>query len=206
MRSRASPGFTCLGLLFARSMRLKLLSPFLFALTGLSSASAAFAAAPSSHTALGVGSFARAARLTRWGAQTSRMSMAGGAGESLDHPLQTSPAADGIRWSPAASAKGPVRVILGSKSSTRRLLLSSMGVEYEMLNPEIDEKAIRDKEAEKLVLALAHAKADALLKREEVKEATEGTTLLVTCDQVVVYEGKILEKPEDAAEAQRFIR
>jgi hypothetical protein len=186
-------------------MRLRLLSPFLFALSGFSSASAAFAAAPSS-SALGVGSFARAARLTRWGAQTSRMSMAGGAGESLDHPLQTSPAADGIRWSPAASAKGPVRVILGSKSSTRRLLLSSMGVEYEMLNPEIDEKAIRDKEAEKLVLALAHAKADALLKREEVKQATEGTTLLVTCDQVVVYEGEILEKPEDAAEAQRFIR
>lgn len=81
-----------------------------------------------------------------------------------------------------------------------------MGVEYEMLNPEIDEKAIRDKDAEKLVLALAHAKADALLKREEVKQTTEGTTLLVTCDQVVVYEGEILEKPGDAAEAQRFIR
>jgi septum formation protein len=32
-----------------------------------------------------------------------------------------------------------------------------------------------------------------------------GPTFLITCDQVVVHEGRILEKPEDAAEARAFI-
>lgn len=33
-----------------------------------------------------------------------------------------------------------------------------------------------------------------------------GGCLLITCDQVVVHEGRILEKPEDADEARAFIR
>ena len=102
----------------------------------------------------------------------------------FDHPLQTRPACT-TEWSPPASA-GPVKIILGSKSSTRKLLLSSMGVKYEIINPEIDEKAIREEEAEKLVIALAHAKADALLSRTEVIELKQapGITLLITSDQV----------------------
>jgi predicted house-cleaning NTP pyrophosphatase (Maf/HAM1 superfamily) len=36
--------------------------------------------------------------------------------------------------------------------------------------------------------------------------AAAAATLLITCDQVVVHEGRILEKPEDASEARAFIR
>jgi len=127
--------------------------------------------------------------------------------EDTDHPLQTGPKAAGLRWSPNAAA-GPISVILGSKSATRNLLLSCLGVEYKVVTPDIDEKAIRFDSPEKLVLALAHAKADALLQRDEVKEEVGkgATLLLVTCDQVVVHEGKILEKPESREEAERFIK
>lgn len=123
-----------------------------------------------------------------------------------DHPLQTSPPQDGLRWSPASS--GNVRIILGSKSATRKLLLSSLGVKYEIVSPDIDEKAIRHDAAEDLVLALAHAKADALMQRPEVMSNRQQgtTTLLLTCDQVVVHEGKILEKPEDAQQAETYIK
>jgi len=127
--------------------------------------------------------------------------------EDTDHSLQTGPKAAGLRWTPPASA-GPVSVILGSKSATRNLLLSSLGVEYKVITPDIDEKAIRFDSPDQLVLALAHAKADALLERDEVKEVNGGvgTVLLVTCDQVVVHEDKILEKPESKDEAERFIK
>ncbi|EKX52699.1 hypothetical protein GUITHDRAFT_92283 [Guillardia theta CCMP2712] len=82
-----------------------------------------------------------------------------------------------------------------------------------MLPANIDEKAIRSEDPEKLVLALANAKADALLQRhckdgkwtgsEQVDESK--VTLLLTSDQVVVHEGRILEKPEDQEEARSFI-
>mmetsp|Transcript_25706 Transcript_25706/g.63382 ORF Transcript_25706/g.63382 Transcript_25706/m.63382 type:complete len:308 (+) Transcript_25706:95-1018(+) len=123
-----------------------------------------------------------------------------------DHPLQTSPPQAGLRWAPPAGTK--VRVVLGSKSTTRKLLLSALGVVYDTISPDIDEKAIRTEVPEALVLALANAKADALLQRPEVTANREDdtTTLLLTCDQVVVHEGRILEKPEDAVQAEGYIK
>lgn len=51
-----------------------------------------------------------------------------------------------------------------------------------------------------LTLALAHAKADALLPQ------IHGPALLITSDQVVVWQGKIHEKPKHAEEARAFLR
>jgi septum formation protein len=51
-----------------------------------------------------------------------------------------------------------------------------------------------------LTLALAHAKADALLP--QIHEPA----LLITSDQVVVWQGKIHEKPKHAEEARAFLR
>lgn len=60
-------------------------------------------------------------------------------------------------------------------------------------------KAIRNPDPQKLVLALAHAKADALLSR------IHEPALLITSDQVVVCNGEIIEKPESAEEERRFL-
>jgi septum formation protein len=86
---------------------------------------------------------------------------------------------------------------------------------YEVIKADIDEKAIRHDTPRDLVLALAHAKADAIIaqlkqQQQQEKEAAaagqQGSDvgLLITCDQVVVHEGQIREKPEDIAEAHRW--
>ena len=79
------------------------------------------------------------------------------------------------------------------------------------ISADIDEKAIRYEDPKELVMALAHAKADAILADAAKKAAMEaqeqyGDVYLVTCDQVVVHKDKILEKPEGADEARAMIR
>lgn len=75
---------------------------------------------------------------------------------------------------------------------------------YEVVTADIDEKAIREPKPEDLVIKLAHAKADAIIAKLQANGSTP-TGFLITCDQVVTHEGRILEKPNDAEEARRFI-
>lgn len=108
----------------------------------------------------------------------------------------------------AMSGQGPMRaprLVLGSGSSTRRAILSELGLSFEVHKPGIDEKAIRRSSPEELVLALGKAKAAALLEGEHGTEFAAEGALLLTADQVVVWEGTILEKPVDEAEARTFI-
>jgi septum formation protein len=93
-----------------------------------------------------------------------------------------------------------MNIILGSQSQGRRELLSAMGYGFAVMPAHIDERAIRSEDPGALTLALAHAKADALLP--QIHEPV----LLITSDQVVVWQGKIREKPENAAEARAFLQ
>ncbi|PRW61253.1 septum formation MAF [Chlorella sorokiniana] len=112
----------------------------------------------------------------------------------------------------ARALKRHPRIILGTGSSSRRAIMDELaaryGFKYEIAKADIDEKAIRHEDAQHLVLRLAHAKADAIRAKlqaaaDEAGQPLDG--LLVTCDQVVLHEGQILEKPEDEAEARRYI-
>lgn len=102
----------------------------------------------------------------------------------------------------------PVKIILGSSSMPRRKILAEMGYEFSVMAADIDEKSIRKEKPEDLVMAIAEAKAEAILNRlpigDYIKEAEP--TILITGDQVVVYEGVIREKPSSREEAQRFIK
>ncbi|XP_024973215.1 maf-like protein DDB_G0281937 isoform X1 [Cynara cardunculus var. scolymus] len=132
------------------------------------------------------------------------------------------------------SAESPFRIILGSSSIARRKILAEMGYEFTLMSADIDEKSIRTEKPEELVMALAKAKADAIVSKlqtsaDQEKDAkpsiliasdtAEGNpklqigedkdaqpTLLITCDQVVVYEGTIREKPANDEEARQFIK
>ncbi|GAB4815115.1 hypothetical protein N2152v2_002161 [Parachlorella kessleri] len=99
------------------------------------------------------------------------------------------------------------RIILGSASTSRKGIMDEVakeyGFTYEVCTADIDEKAIREPDPKHLVIRLAHAKAEAI--RAKLLLAGTITGLLLTCDQVVVHEGRILEKPHDAAEARQFI-
>ncbi|XAR64124.1 hypothetical protein NMG60_11024349 [Bertholletia excelsa] len=100
------------------------------------------------------------------------------------------------------------KVVLGSSSVHRRKLLAEMGYDFTVMTADIDEKSIRNENPEELVMALAEAKAEAIISRlpiDDYKEETE-PSVLITCDQVVVYEGTIREKPSSKEEAREFIK
>ena len=96
-------------------------------------------------------------------------------------------------------------LILGSGSATRKLILGELGLSFEVIKPNIDEKAIRFEEPSELVMALGKAKATALQTGEHGESLRDRGAILLTGDQVVVCNGSILEKPETAEEARDFI-
>ncbi|KAG2664005.1 hypothetical protein I3760_16G059100 [Carya illinoinensis] len=130
----------------------------------------------------------------------------------------------------------PFKIILGSSSIARRTILSEMGYEFTIMTADIDEKCIRKDKPEDLVIALAEAKADAIISKlqtinhqekddeqtiliaadtaeailqripigDYVKDAEP--TVLITCDQVVVYEGMVREKPSSKEEARQYLK
>lgn len=88
------------------------------------------------------------------------------------------------------AASSSLRLILGSSSASRRQILAEMGYSFTLLSADIDEKEIRKEKPEELVVALAHAKADAIMEKlrdngmmKEILDSQE-TTLLITADQV----------------------
>ncbi|KEH40148.1 putative inosine triphosphate pyrophosphatase [Medicago truncatula] len=105
-------------------------------------------------------------------------------------------------------ATSSYRIILGSSSVARRKILSQMGYQFTLMTADIDEKSIRKDTPEELVMALAEAKAEAILQRLPVDDYLKDAepTLLITSDQVVVYEGVIREKPSSKQEARQFLK
>lgn len=91
-------------------------------------------------------------------------------------------------------------VILGSQSTGRQEVLREMGYEFVVTPANIDEKTIRDKNPEKLVIKLARAKAEVLIRK--IKK--QG--LIITADQVVVVNGEMREKPIDENQARRYVQ
>ncbi|KAL5704631.1 hypothetical protein ACHQM5_023028 [Ranunculus cassubicifolius] len=101
------------------------------------------------------------------------------------------------------------KMILGSSSKARKDILTKMGYEFEILTADIDEKSIRKEKPEDLVMALAEAKAEAIISRlgtSNDKENDAESHLLITADQVVVYDGVIREKPSSKEEAREYIK
>ncbi|MDO8594491.1 MAG: Maf family nucleotide pyrophosphatase [bacterium] len=92
-----------------------------------------------------------------------------------------------------------MKIILGSQSENRKMVLEKAGYTFDVMVSNIDEKAIRHEDFYELPLRLAKAKAEALLPR--IKEPS----LLITADQVVVWNGELREKPANAKEARRYL-
>ncbi|KAL2538328.1 Maf-like protein [Forsythia ovata] len=135
-----------------------------------------------------------------------------------------------------SEASNQFKIILGSSSIARKKILSEMGYQFTTTSADIDEKAIRKEKPEDLVMALAEAKADAIASKLQNIENQENDgkptllvaadtaeaimpklhigeynedaepTVLITCDQVVVYQGMIREKPSNTEEARQFIK
>ncbi|MEV0877631.1 nucleoside triphosphate pyrophosphatase [Micromonospora echinofusca] len=95
----------------------------------------------------------------------------------------------------------PLRLVLASASPARRKILQAAGIETDVLVSGVDESLVVTERAEELCLELARMKAQAVLTR--LRPADDQRTLVIGCDSVLAFDGEILGKPTDAADATR---
>ncbi|KAI9350589.1 inosine triphosphate pyrophosphatase-like protein [Zopfochytrium polystomum] len=99
-------------------------------------------------------------------------------------------------------------LVLGSSSKSRASVLNAANVDYVTAVAAIDEKGIgfrgEGADPSSLVMQIARAKMDALL--DSGKLPAGKNCIVIACDQVVVWKGRIREKPETAEEAREFLR
>ena len=91
----------------------------------------------------------------------------------------------------------PYRLVLASASPARRALLSSAGIDVDVLVSGVDESVVEANEPDKLSLELARMKARTVAARMP----GEAGVLILGCDSVLSFDGQILGKPRDADEA-----
>ena len=90
------------------------------------------------------------------------------------------------------------QMILASASPRRKELLEQIGVKFDIL-PATGEEVITKELPGEVVMELAKQKA------EEVAKTAGADALVLGADTVVAYEGKILGKPKDEADALRML-
>ncbi|WBB65011.1 nucleoside triphosphate pyrophosphatase [Micromonospora sp. WMMD812] len=95
----------------------------------------------------------------------------------------------------------PLRLVLASASPARRKILQAAGIEPDVLVSGVDESLVVTDRAEELCLELARLKAQAVLTR--LRPAADERLLVIGCDSVLAFDGEILGKPADAADARR---
>lgn len=93
----------------------------------------------------------------------------------------------------------PPRFVLASASPARLKLLRAAGIEPEVLVSGVDESKVEAERAEDLCLELARLKAYAVA--ETIRGSSEPGTLVLGCDSVLAFDGEILGKPTDGADA-----
>lgn len=105
------------------------------------------------------------------------------------------------------------RLVLASGSPRRRELMSLVGLEYDVVVSDIDER-IQESDPCEYVKKLSYAKAMSVLERlssesGEEKGLAGNTTdgyIVVGADTIVHHNGSILTKPRDREDAYRIIK
>ena len=93
----------------------------------------------------------------------------------------------------------PVRIILASQSPRRRELLALIGIPHEVRPADLDETVLPGEVPVAHVERLARAKAEAIALREH-------GAVVIGSDTIVVLDGDILGKPNEASEAAATLR
>ncbi len=97
----------------------------------------------------------------------------------------------------------PDMFYLASQSPRRRQLLESVGLQFAILAPDVDERVLDHETPEEAVqrLALEKAAAGAAMLRREARPARP----VVAADTVVVIDDQVLGKPADAGQAYAML-
>lgn len=97
-----------------------------------------------------------------------------------------------------------MKFILASKSPRRREILSSLGLKFDIITSEADESS-PEKNPEKLVMTLAQRKGEAVVEKLKSEGRDISDTLIIACDTLVHFDGNILGKPRDRADAKNML-
>jgi len=90
-------------------------------------------------------------------------------------------------------------IILASSSPRRAKLLETIGVEYELAPSHVQERSHAGEAPPDYITRLARAKVIAVARKRE-------SGLVIGADTIVVLDGRVLGKPEDAQDAERMLR
>ena len=88
------------------------------------------------------------------------------------------------------------RLVLASGSPRRRELLARLGLDFEVVAPDVDETVLAGEDPVHYVVRLAEAKARA---------ASVPDAVVVAADTAVVVDGEILGKPVDVEDGRRML-
>jgi septum formation protein len=90
------------------------------------------------------------------------------------------------------------RLVLASASPARRRLLAAAGIDADVVISGVDESTVDAVAPDVLCLTLARLKAESVAARAS---ATDRDAIVLGCDSVLAFDGQILGKPADAADA-----
>lgn len=99
-------------------------------------------------------------------------------------------------------------IILASASPRRKEILKGLGVDFDIITADTDERSEK-KDPVEYARQIAEQKGLAVWKRledEEFRGKDESEYVIISADTVVCLDGEILGKPKDRADAERMIR
>lgn len=98
-----------------------------------------------------------------------------------------------------------IPIVLASGSTIRATMLRNAGVKFAQIIPRIDEESV--KAAMQADAALPRDIADALAEIKARKVANKNPdAMVIGCDQVLAFDGKLLSKPSDHSDARAQLR
>jgi len=92
-------------------------------------------------------------------------------------------------------------IILASASPRRKLLLKMLGLDFKVIQPEIDEQFNPDLNIDDNLKIITKSKALFVLKNNP-----DSDMLIISADTVVLNEGSILTKPKDSTDAFNMLK
>lgn len=98
-----------------------------------------------------------------------------------------------------------MRIILASKSPRRKELLSRIGIEYECIVSEAEEKTT-ESSPDKVVAELSRQKAENIFEILRAGERDNSPMVIIGADTVVACDSNIMGKPKDKQDAGRMLK
>jgi septum formation protein len=93
-----------------------------------------------------------------------------------------------------------MRIVLASKSPRRKLLMGMLGLDFEVIPSQVDERAVEESDPVRLARRLAR------LKAEDVAGRLDGKALVIGADTMVSFQGRAIGKARDRDDATRILK